>query len=160
MLSPSSFPLQKRPIPSPSPYSPTHSHPFSLSCHSLTLGHQAFTGLRISHPIDVPQGHPLLHMWLEPWVPPCVLFDKWFTPWEPWGYWLIHIVFLLWGCKPLQLLWVLFLAPPLGTLCSVQLLAESIHLCICQVLAELSGDRYFRLLSASSYWHPQQINWN
>ena len=28
------------------------------------------------------------------------------------------------------------LAPPLGTLCSVQWLAESIHLCICPALAE------------------------
>jgi hypothetical protein len=33
--------------------------------------------------------------------------------------------------------WVLFLAPPLGTLCSVQWLAESIHLYICQALVEL-----------------------
>jgi hypothetical protein len=32
---------------------------------------------------------------------------------------------------------VLSLAPPLGTLFSVQWLAESIHLCICQALAEL-----------------------
>jgi hypothetical protein len=31
---------------------------------------------------------------------------------------------------------VLSLAPPLGALCSVQWLAESIHLCICQALAE------------------------
>ena len=32
--------------------------------------------------------------------------------------------------------WVLSLVSPLGTLCSVQWLAESIHLCICQALAE------------------------
>ena len=32
--------------------------------------------------------------------------------------------------------WVLSLVPPLGTLCLVQWLAESIHLCICQALAE------------------------
>ena len=32
--------------------------------------------------------------------------------------------------------WGLSLAPPLGTLCSVQWLAESIHLCICQALVE------------------------
>jgi hypothetical protein len=31
---------------------------------------------------------------------------------------------------------VLSLAPPLGTLCSVQWLAESIHLFICQALAK------------------------
>ena len=52
--------------------------------------------------------------------------------------------------------WVLSLAPPLGTLCSVQCLAVSIHLCICQALAGLSGDRYNRLLSASTCWHPQK----
>jgi hypothetical protein len=32
--------------------------------------------------------------------------------------------------------WVLSLAPLLGKLCSVQWLAESIHFCICQALAE------------------------
>jgi hypothetical protein len=32
--------------------------------------------------------------------------------------------------------WVLSLAPSLGTLCSVQWMAVSIHLCICQALAE------------------------
>ena len=42
--------------------------PASLSWHSPTLGHQAFTRPRASPLIDVPQGHPLLHMRLEPWV--------------------------------------------------------------------------------------------
>ena len=32
--------------------------------------------------------------------------------------------------------WVLFIAPSLGTLCSVQWMAVSIHFCICQALAE------------------------
>jgi hypothetical protein len=32
--------------------------------------------------------------------------------------------------------WVLSLPPPLGTLCSVQWIAVSIHFCICQALAE------------------------
>ena len=36
--------------------------------------------------------HPLLHMPLEPWVPPCVFLCWWFSPWELWGYWLINIV--------------------------------------------------------------------
>jgi hypothetical protein len=34
-------------------------------------------------------------MQLEPWVPLCVLFGWWFSPWEFWGgggYWLVHIV--------------------------------------------------------------------
>jgi hypothetical protein len=32
--------------------------------------------------------------------------------------------------------WVLYLAPSLGTLCSVQWMAVSIHFCVCQTLAE------------------------
>jgi hypothetical protein len=52
------------------------------------------------------------------------------------GYWLVHIV-----VPPMRLQaplapWVLSLAPPLGTMCLVQWLAASIHLCICQALAE------------------------
>ena len=39
-------------------------------------------------------------MCLEPWIPPCVLFGWWFSPWELWVVWLVDIVFLLWGCKP------------------------------------------------------------
>ena len=46
--------------------------PASWSWHSPTLGHGAFTGPRSSPPIDVQQGHPLLHIQMEQWVPPCV----------------------------------------------------------------------------------------
>jgi hypothetical protein len=63
--------------------------PTSLSWHSLTPGNHTFTGPRTSPPIVVQQDHPLLHMWIEPWVPPCVLFGWWFSPW---GFWLVHIV--------------------------------------------------------------------
>jgi hypothetical protein len=28
------------------------------------------------------QDHPLLYMWLVQQVPPCTVFDWWFTPWE------------------------------------------------------------------------------
>ena len=31
-------------------------------------------------------------MQLEPWVPPCVLFGSWFSPWELWYLWLVDIV--------------------------------------------------------------------
>jgi hypothetical protein len=71
------FPFQKPPIPSPPLLlwvcSPTHPPtPSSLSWHSPTLGLQAFTGPKASLPIDARQGHPLLHMQLEPWVAPCL----------------------------------------------------------------------------------------
>jgi hypothetical protein len=80
---PSSYPLTLLPNP------PT---PASWPWHSPTRRHRAFTGPRASPPIDVRLGHPLLHIQLEPWVPPCVLFGWWFSPWELWGYWLVHIV--------------------------------------------------------------------
>ena len=47
--------------------------------HSPTLGHRTFTGSSASLPTDDQQGHSLLHMQLEPWVPPCVLFGWWFS---------------------------------------------------------------------------------
>jgi hypothetical protein len=29
---------------------------------------------------------------MEIWVHPFVFFDWWFSPWELWGYWLVHTV--------------------------------------------------------------------
>ena len=90
MLSPFLFSPLKTPYPIPSlpAHQPTH------SCfpvwHSPTLEHQAFSGPLL--PFDVQHSHPLLHMPLEPWVPPCVLFGWWFSPWQLWGYWLVYIV--------------------------------------------------------------------
>ena len=71
--------------------------PTSLSWHSSTLGCQTFTGSRSSSLIDVQQCHPLLRMRLESWVSQCtksttILFGWWFSLWDLWGYWLIHIV--------------------------------------------------------------------
>jgi hypothetical protein len=141
-LSLSRFPLCKSPIPSLLPCLcegaplPTHPHtPSSLPWHSPTLGHQAFTGPRVSSPIDTPQGHPLLHMQMEPWVSLCVLFGWYFSTWELWGVWLVGIVVLPKGLQNPSAPSVLSLTPPLGTVCSVQWLAESICLCICQALA-------------------------
>ena len=76
-------------------------------------------------------------MWLEPWVPPCVLFGWWFSPWELWSYWLVYIFVPPMELQTASAPCVLSLAPPLETLCSVQWLAENLHLCICQALAEL-----------------------
>jgi hypothetical protein len=69
-------------------------------------------------------------------VPPCVLFGWWFSPWELWGYCLVCIVIPPMGLQAPSAPLVLSLVPPLGTLCSVQWLAESIHLSTCQALAE------------------------
>jgi hypothetical protein len=71
-------------IPFPASPSPSHPLPASMdvfphpSTHSHLplpiLGLQAFTGPRAFPPIDVQQSHPVLHMQLEPWDPPCVFF--------------------------------------------------------------------------------------
>ena len=45
----------------------------------------AFTGPIAPPPTDAQQGHPLLHIRLEPWVTPCVYFGGGFSPWELWG---------------------------------------------------------------------------
>jgi hypothetical protein len=154
------FSLQKPPIQFSLPLLlfgcfPTPYHPFlpPHPGHSPTLEHQAFLGPRASLLIDVQQGHPLLHMWLEPWVPPCVLFNWWFSPWELWKVWLVDVVVLPMGLQtlsaPLVLsliflvvslafnVWaispapsILSLTPLLETPCSVQQLAARIYLCI------------------------------
>jgi hypothetical protein len=52
------------------------------------------------------------------------------------GCWLSHIVVPPMGLQTPSVPWVLSLAPPLWTLCSVQWLTASILLCICQALVE------------------------
>ena len=51
-------------------------------------------------------------------------------------YWLVHIVVPPVGLQAPSAPSILSLSPPLGTLCSVQWLAESIHHCISQALEE------------------------
>jgi hypothetical protein len=55
--------------------------------------YQAFIGPRTSPPIDIWQGHSLLHMQLEP----CVLLGWWLRPWELMGVWLVDIIVLPMG---------------------------------------------------------------
>jgi hypothetical protein len=67
---------------------------------------------------------------------PTMCFLWWFSPRELCRYWLVHIVVPPMGLQTLSAHWVLSVAPSLGTLCSVQSMAVSIHFCICQTLAE------------------------
>ena len=95
------------PIPSPLPISmkvlPFPTTPDSPPWHSPTLEHWAFIGPRASPLIDAQQDHPVLHIHLEQWITPCVLFGWWFCPWKLLGSgWTI--LFFLWGCKPFHLL--------------------------------------------------------
>jgi hypothetical protein len=136
MLSPFLVSPVKTPIPSLHPLLTNPPTPTSLSWHSPALGHGAFSGPKASPPTDVVQGHPLLYMQLELWMPPYVLFCWWFSPWKLWGYWLICIVVPPMGLQTPSAPLVLSLALPLGTLCSVQWLAVSFYPCICHALAE------------------------
>jgi hypothetical protein len=124
------------PFPFPLPLLTNPPIPTSWPWHSPTLGHRVVTGPRASPTIDDQLGHPLLHIHLEPWVPPCVLFGWWFSPWELWGYWLVHIIVPPMELQTPSTPWVLSLTSSLGTLCFVQWMAVSIHVCICQALTE------------------------
>jgi hypothetical protein len=50
----------------------------------LSRHHQTSTGPRASPPIAARHGYPLLHMYLEPWIPPGTLLGWWSSPWEHW----------------------------------------------------------------------------
>ena len=128
--------------------------PSSWPWHSTTLGYRAFTGPRASPPIDDQLDHPLLHMWLESWVPLCVFFGWWFSPWDLWGYWLAHIVVLPMGLQIPLAPWVLSLVPSLGTLYSVQWLWASTSVFV-RHWQSLLGNSYIGLLATKSCWHPQ-----
>jgi hypothetical protein len=58
------------------------------------------------------------------------------SPRELWGYWLVHVVVPPMGLQTPSASWVLSLSPSLGTLCSIQWMAVSIHFRIFQTLAE------------------------
>jgi hypothetical protein len=141
MLSP--FPIslwQKRPITSPLllllwGYTPP-THPLPLPCLHTPLQWNIKPSLDQGPllPLMSPlEGHPLLHIQLKPCVSPCVLLGWW---WRPWQLWLVDIVVLPMGLQISSAPSVLSLTPPLGSPCSVQWLASSMHLCICQALAK------------------------
>jgi hypothetical protein len=73
-------------------------------------------------PIDALQGHHPLHIWLELWIPPCLLFGWWFSPWQLWGrgIWLVDIVVHPMGLQTPSAPLVLSLTPTLGIPGSVQ----------------------------------------
>ena len=63
---------------------PTHTLLAPLLQHSPMLGHQTFPEARASPPIGVRQGHPLLSMYMEPWIPPSTHLDLWSKLWKNW----------------------------------------------------------------------------
>ena len=67
----------------------------------------------------------MLHMQLEPWTHPCVVFGWWFSPWELQGNQLVDIVLPM-GLQSPSAPSVPSPTLPLGSLGSVQWLAVSI----------------------------------
>ena len=103
----SSFPSEKPlTLPLLLPNQPTHSH--SWFWHSPILVHRTFTGPRASPPTDDQLGRPLLHMHLALKVPPCVIYDWWYSSKELWEYWLVHINVLPMGLQSPSAPWVFF----------------------------------------------------
>jgi hypothetical protein len=149
------LPLQKNTIPSLLLYSPTQ--PLLLLCSGISLHLDIKTSQDQGPPLPLMYNKGILCSiirWSHETLHVYSLF-RWFSPWELWEYGLVHIVVPPMELQPPSALWILSLAPPLGTLCTVQWLAESIYLCICQEQICLSGDSYIRLLSASTCWNPQ-----
>jgi hypothetical protein len=111
-----------------------HLHSFCLHesappTHPLTPAPPAYQAsslhrTRASPPTDARQGHPLPHIKLESWVPPCVFFCWWFIPWELWGSWLVDIVVPPMGFQIPSGPSVITPTPPLWFPCSVRHLAE------------------------------------
>jgi hypothetical protein len=150
-----SFLSKNPPILSPLPLLSNPPTPASWPWHSLTLGHRTFTGPRASVPIDDWLDDPLLHMQLEPWVPPCVFFDWWFSPREIWGYWLVHNIPSM-GLQTPSALLVLSPVHSLGSLYFFPWMAVKASTSVfVRHWQSFSGDSYIRLLSASSCWHLQ-----
>ena len=135
MLLPFLVSPMKIPYSIPTPLLTNLPTPTSLSWHSPTLGHQAYTGPSASPPTDAQQGHPVLLC--------------------GWSHGFIHVTLWLvvkalgalgvqvdsrccssYGAANPFCFPVLSLAPPLGTMCSVHWLAVSIHFCISQALSE------------------------
>ena len=123
--------------------------------HYPKLRHRAFTGPKVSPPIDDWLGNPLLHVQLEPWVPPCVFFEWWFSPRELWGYWLVHIVVPPGGCKPFSSLGTFSRSFIKGSCAPSNGWPWAYTSALVRHCQSLSGDSYISLLSASSCWHLQ-----
>jgi hypothetical protein len=130
------FPLKKHLSHNPSPCSPNH--PLLLTCSGIPL-HWDIEPLQDQGPLlplltnktifccTCSWSHVSLHVYS---------LVGGLVPGSSGGYWVVHIVVPPMGLQTPSTPWVLSLAPPLEVLYSVQWLAESIHLCICQSLAE------------------------
>ena len=111
-----------------STYPPTPTPQTSVSLHWSI--YRAFIEPRTTPLTDAWQGHPLQLMYLEL----CVLLCWWVSPWEPLGDQLVDVILTV-GLQSPSTPLVLSLTSLLRTLCLVQWMVVSIHLCICKALA-------------------------
>ena len=137
---------------------PPPTHPLSSSHPGIPL-HQG-----VEHPQAQGPLLPLMsnkdilchiHMWPAPWVPPCVFFGWWSSPRELRGVCPVDTVAPSMGLQTPLAPSVPSPSPPSGTPTTVQWLAESFCLCICQALAEPLRRQPYCLPSASTSRHPQ-----
>jgi hypothetical protein len=85
--------------------SPTHlPTPVFPPWHSSILGHRTPSVPRTSPFRTVHRGHPLPHMWPEPWVSPCVFLAGGPGPGSSRLSGQLTLLLPPWGCKPPQLL--------------------------------------------------------
>jgi hypothetical protein len=156
-------PFQKPPIQSFLPlllWGCSCTHPPTLSSLpsiSLHWGvYQAFIGPRTSPPIDAWQGHPLLHMQLEP----CVLLGWWLSPWELCGCLVDWFCCSPYGVANPFNSFSPFSTSSIGdphTLSNSWLWASASG--FVRLWQGLSEDSHIRLLSACTTWHPQYSVW-
>jgi hypothetical protein len=92
-----------RVLPPPHPLTPAF-----LPWHSPTQEHRTPSGPRAASATDIQQCHALPHLWLKPWVPPCVFFNWWSTPRELQGIWAVDTISAPMGLQTPQLLQSLF----------------------------------------------------
>ena len=103
------FSLLEAPIPSSLPvllYRCFHTH-LLLPPHPDISLHWGMEPLQDQRPLLSLMPDKAIHLLrrqMEPWILPCVLFGWWFSPCKLWRVWLVDIVVLPMGCKPLQLL--------------------------------------------------------
>ena len=122
------------------------STPASLFWYSPRLGQWAFTRPRASSHCCSTRSFSATYA-MEVLSPYCVLCGWWFSPWELWAYWFLHIDVPPVGLQTSSAPSVLSLAPPLGILCSVQWIAVSPHFCISQALVEPLRRQLYQVLA-------------
>jgi hypothetical protein len=145
-------------LPSPLPFaymrvlSPSLSQPTPLA--SPYPGASNLPRTKVPPPIVVRQGYPLLHMYLEPWIPPCTLLGWWSRIWENCMVRQAYVVLPM-GMQSPSTPPVLLPALLPGSLSSVWCFALSVDLCI-GCWPDLPRNHHTRFLSASVSWPRQQ----